>query len=203
MSSLDPRVNRLQLPGEFGNDLQKQALDQLGTYEVFLVPKEGKPLESVGIVHASEPELAFLFGKEQFSRRFTCIAMAVCPTEAMTESQTTDNKANAYDSIPEASGENGDEEQYEVFHMNKRGKQHHHVGSVMASSPTGAFNQAKQEFYSENPLNVWVIPTSSFFFNEEEDADLWATLPEKKYRDAIFYKASEKINQYKESQKTN
>ena len=83
--------------------------------------------------------------------------------------------------------------------MTKRGKFHKHVGAVEAKGPNDALHKAAEVFKDESPLNAWVIPTSDFFFNTEEDSDLWATLPEKKYRDAIFYKAGDKIQRYKES----
>ena len=184
---------------EFEGDLQKKPMDQLGTYEVFLIPKEGKPLESVGPVHASDVEMAFVFGKEAYSRRFTCIAMAVCPTASIFQSPVSDLGTNAYDLLTLAAETEGDSAQYEVFHMNKRGKFHKHVGSVVALGPMDALYNAKEEFGSDQPQNVWVIPTADFHFNADEDSDLWATLPEKKYRDAIFYKAGDKIQRYKES----
>ena len=38
--------------------------------------------------------------------------------------------------------------------------------------------------------------------SDEDDRDIWDTLHEKKYRDAIDYKAAEKIKAYKEKQRT-
>ncbi len=199
MESLDPRVNRMNLPSSFDEAMHKEEMDQLATYEVFLVPKEGKPLESVGPVHASEIEMAFVFGKEAYSRRFTCVAMAVCPTSSIFPSPVSEAGQSAYELLTDQAETEGDEQQYEVFHMNKRGKFHKHVGSLMAKGPLDALHQGKEAFPEETPQNVWVIPTSDFHFNSEEDSDLWATLPEKKYRDAIFYKAGDKIQKYKDS----
>ena len=47
MNSLDPRVNRLPLVGTPGEISPKAPLDQLGTFEVFVQPKEGKPDENL------------------------------------------------------------------------------------------------------------------------------------------------------------
>ncbi len=185
---------------EFQGDIEKQPMDQLATYEVFLVPKEGKPLESVGPVHASGIEMAFVFGKEGYSRRFTCVAMAVCATSSIYPSPVSDNGRSCYESLSIPAEESGEEQQFEIFHMTKRGKFHKHVGAVEAKGPNDALHKAAAEFKDETPLNAWVIPTSDFYFNTEEDSDLWATLPEKKYRDAIFYKAGDKIQKYKESE---
>ena len=67
MTSLDPRIARL--------DLQRVATDNattsshLITWEVFHQEKRGKQPSHVGIVHASSPEMAMLFAKEQYARR--------------------------------------------------------------------------------------------------------------------------------------
>jgi len=65
-SSLDPRINRL--------DLQRtaaaaQTSSHLITWEVFHQEKRGKQPAHVGVVHASSPEMAMLFAKEQYARR--------------------------------------------------------------------------------------------------------------------------------------
>jgi ring-1,2-phenylacetyl-CoA epoxidase subunit PaaB len=44
MKSLDPRVNRLPVIEQPEQILPKAPLDQFGTFEVFVQPKEGKPL---------------------------------------------------------------------------------------------------------------------------------------------------------------
>ena len=44
------------------------------------------------------------------------------------------------------------------------------------------------------------MKTDDIFSSDEEDADIWDTLKEKKYRDAIDYKAVAKIKAFKEEQ---
>jgi ring-1,2-phenylacetyl-CoA epoxidase subunit PaaB len=125
LKSLDPRVNRLQVPDSFSTSVDKKDQDQLTTYEVFLVPKEGKPLESVGIVHADDHDMAFVFAKEAFSRRFTCVGMAVCRSKDVWVSEVTEGEESAFDFIESLDDKTeGDLEQCEVFLMDKRGKQH-------------------------------------------------------------------------------
>ena len=68
--SLDPRVNRMDLPGETSKD--EQVVDQKDyaiTYEVFLQKKKGTQHSHAGIVHAPDAETALVFAKEQFTRR--------------------------------------------------------------------------------------------------------------------------------------
>ncbi len=201
LESLDPRVNRLKIPDQFDNEVQKKELDQLSTFEVFLIPKEGKALESVGIVHADDPDMAFVFAKEAFSRRFTCVGMAVCPTHKIWASEVTEGEESAFDFIESLDEQNeGEEDQCEIFLMDKRGKQHKHATSVLAYSYIDAAKKAKEELGNPLTKNIWVIRTRDFTFNEEEDSDLWATLPEKTYRDAQAYRAADKIKKFKESQ---
>jgi ring-1,2-phenylacetyl-CoA epoxidase subunit PaaB len=65
--SLDPRINRLDLH-RIGEGEQKTNT-HLITWEVFHQEKRGKQPVHVGIVHASSPEMAMIFAKEQYARR--------------------------------------------------------------------------------------------------------------------------------------
>ncbi len=67
MSSLDPRVNRLDLAKQNSGELHTNT--HLITWEVFHQEKRGKQVVHVGIVHAPSPEMALILAKEQFARR--------------------------------------------------------------------------------------------------------------------------------------
>lgn len=67
MSSLDPRVNRLQLQTKTTGDTKTNS--HLITWEVFHQEKRGKQVVHVGIVHAASPEMALVMAKEVFGRR--------------------------------------------------------------------------------------------------------------------------------------
>ena len=98
--SFDPRMNRLGLPDAPATKATKTALDQFGTYEVFHQKKEGAPYVYVGPVHAPEADVAFLFAKEQFSRRFACTGLWVVPTTAITVTAYVGDQESAYDTLP-------------------------------------------------------------------------------------------------------
>lgn len=202
MKSLDPRVNRLPVIGQPGEILPKAPLDQLGTYEVFVQPKEGKPFQHEGIVHAPDLEMAFVLAKEAFTRRFTCVSLYVCDTRNVYVSPMTDATLNAYDVIndsPEVKSETGS---YEVYHLLKRGKQHVHAGTVQAGSPQEAMAEAKRAFKTDKMVyNVWLIKTTDIRYTSTEEQELWLTLPEKKFRDASDYKGGDKLKAFLE--KTN
>lgn len=199
MKSLDPRVNRLPVIGEPGEILPKAPLDQLGTYEVFVQPKEGKPFQHEGIVHAPDLEMSFVLAKETFTRRFTCVSLYVCDTRQVYVSPMTDATLNAYDVIndsPEVKPEKGS---YEVYQLLKRGKQHVHAGTVQAGSPQEAMAEAKKAFKSDKMVyNVWVIKTTDIRYTSAEEQELWLTLPEKKFRDASDYKGGDKLKAFLE-----
>jgi ring-1,2-phenylacetyl-CoA epoxidase subunit PaaB len=199
VKSLDPRVNRLPVIGEPEQILPKVPLDQFGTYEVFVQPKEGKPFQHEGIVHAPNLEMAFVLGKETFTRRFTCISLYVTDTRNVYVSPLTDGAVNAYSlihDIPEQAGEKTD---YEIYHLLKRGKQHGHVGTVHAGTPQEAMAEAKNKFNNDKiVLNVWAIRHSDIRFTNQEEQDLWFTLPEKKFRDASDYKGGDKLKEFLE-----
>ena len=201
-NSLDPRVNRLQFPE--GDLSPKVPLDQFGTFEVFVQVKEGSEYRHEGIVHAPNLDMAFLFAKEQFSRRgLSCTGIFVVETRNVFVTAFTEDKDNIYSHISDTYPEDGFTEQYEVFHLNKRGKQHEHIGSVPAKNHQHALALAKPEFVDGPPVyNVWVIKTADILFTNDEDKIMWNTLHEKKFRDASDYKAADKIKAFKERQQS-
>ena len=67
MSSLDPRVNRLDFKKVADGETRTNS--HLITWEVFHQDKRGRQVVHVGIVHASTPELALILAKEQYARR--------------------------------------------------------------------------------------------------------------------------------------
>ena len=216
IKSFDPRMNRLGLPDAPATAAAKPALDQFGTYEVFHQKKEGAPYVYVGPVHAPEADVAFLFAKEQYSRRFACTGLWVVPTAAITVTAYVGDQESAYDTLPPqaepatpAAGEADDtaaeeaayaagEEDYDIFHLKKRGKAHQHVGKVRAASPADALQVAKAVFGEQRPVvNVWAVRAADVLRSDEADRDIWATTPDKKYRDAISYKVQDRIEKFK------
>lgn len=67
--SLDPRVNRMDLPEENSKEPVVGKKEFWPTYEVFHQKKRGAQQTHVGILHAPNPEMAMVFAKEQFGRR--------------------------------------------------------------------------------------------------------------------------------------
>ncbi|MDH5366027.1 MAG: phenylacetic acid degradation b [Cyclobacteriaceae bacterium] len=198
MESLDPRLNRVNL--EDKSLLKpKVALDQFETYETFVQTNENKPYQHEGVVHAPNEDMAFLFAKEQFSRRGTCSGISVCKTENVIVSPTTENGKNIYDEYEPHGSELHEYEKYEVFHLFRRGKQHQHIGQVEASSYDEAFNKSKAIYNNDKTvLNVWLVKTENILFVDENYRDIWHTLSEKQFREATAYRALDKIKKFKE-----
>lgn len=89
-------------------------------------------------------------------------------------------------------------ETYEVFHQAKSGDRHIHVGSVHAPSPEMAFLFAKEQYGRRSKsYNIWIVRSSDITTIMQEDADIFATAPEKTYREAGGYKVRDKINAFK------
>lgn len=199
MNSLDPRVKRLPKIGEPGVIEPKAPLDQFGTFEVFVQPKDGKPFQHEGIVHAPDIEMAYVLAKETFTRRFTCTSLYVTETRSVFVSPMTDGTQNAYDTIPEEETGKGEISSFEIYHLVKRGKQHVHAGTVSATSHASAMTEARKLFRTDKPVfNVWAVRTSDIRFTTPEEKDLWITLPEKKFRDAADYKGGDKLKNFLE-----
>ena len=200
MNSLDPRVNRLPVPGTPGILSPKIPLDQFGSFEVFVQAKEGKPFQHEGIVHAPNLEMAFVLAKEAFTRRFTCVSLYVTETRDVYVSPLTEGDKNAYDLIPEATSASA-QEAFEIYHLPRRGKQHVHAGTVVAGSPEEAMWKAKQTLNVKGVFNVWAVRGASIRRTEPGESNLWQTLPDKKFRDAADYKGGDKLKDFLERQK--
>lgn len=195
--SLDPRVNRLP---EINEPVSPKApLDQFGTFEVFVQPKEGKPFQHEGIVHAPNLELAYVLAKEAFTRRFTCTSLYVVDTRDVYVSPMTEGDKNSYDSLPDIPVQTEAARSFEIYHLAKRGKQHVHAGTVQAGTPQQAMVQARQQFKTDKVIyNVWAIQTDKIRFTTAEEKELWLTLQEKKFRDASDYKGGDKLKEFLE-----
>jgi len=93
---------------------------------------------------------------------------------------------------------------YEVFHQEKRGEQHQHVGIVHAPEPELAILFAKEQYARRGETaNIWVVKSAEVFATEYADTDIFETTPEKLHRDPGSYKVMDRINAYKERIKEN
>jgi len=198
MKSLDPRVSRLPEIEQEGLVQPKAPLDQFGTFEVFVQPREGKPFQHEGAVHAPNLEMAYVLAKETFTRRFTCTSLYVADTRSVYVSPMTEGNQNVFELIPDSTSSNGSTS-FELYQLVKRGKQHLHIGTVESASPEGAMSKAKEKAdLSKTVYNLWAIPTKEIRFTTPEEKDLWITLPEKKFRDASDYKGGDKLKEFLE-----
>ncbi|MEM7552366.1 MAG: phenylacetic acid degradation b [Bacteroidota bacterium] len=199
LKSLDPRVARLNIPSEIELITEKEEQDQLNTYQVFRQMNLKRPFEHVGIVHAANLELAFTFAKEQYSRRQTCSGIWVVETEKVKTTDFTEDQESIYSKIEEPENKKGQMEEFDFFHLDKRGKQHVHIGSMKAENHEMALWRAKQELELDKPVyNVWVVKSEDLLKVEEGFQDIWDTLPDKRYREAVDYKAGDKLKEFKE-----
>ena len=183
---------------------EKPALDQFETYEVFHLKKEGAAYTYVGPVHAPNEEVAFLFAKEQYSRRATCVGLWVVRTEHIQVTLYAGDGENIYEMVrPEEPAARSEQpEPYEIFQLKKRGKAHTHMGRVTATSYQEALQKAREAFGEKGPVvNVWVVKSAHVLPSGEEDREMWLTVPDKKYREATAYKVMDKITQFKAEQK--
>ena len=90
---------------------------------------------------------------------------------------------------------------WEVFHQDKRGKQHVHAGVVHASSPELALIMAKEAFGRRGKTaNIWVVKTTDVFTFQPEDEDMFETTPEKTFRDPAYYKVRDRIEKFQKQQ---
>ena len=203
MNSLDPRVNRLpDFPGNFFSP--KAPLDQLGTFEVFVQPKEGKPFQHEGAVHAPDEEIAYVLAKETFTRRFLCTSLWVVETASVFVTPTTDGTQSVYDLVQPVEKKSSSSHSFEIFHLARRGKQHTHFKTIEATGASEALWEAKKSVKPGSIFfNIWVIPSDQIRKTHVEEKDLWITLPDKTFRDAAAYKGGDKLKNFLEKNPLN
>ena len=194
MKSLDPRVVRL--PSADTSPGDEAALDQFGPFEVFVQPSPKKPFQHEGAVHAPNLEMAFVLAKEAFTRRFTCTSLYVVDTTKVFLSAMSEGQQNAFDLIPQPSETGAETKSFEIYFLQKRGKQAVHAGQLNAASPEEAMWNAQQFSKGTQVFQVWTIATEDIRFTSDEENDLWQTLPEKKFRDASDYKGGDKLKEF-------
>jgi Uncharacterized enzyme of phenylacetate metabolism len=91
---------------------------------------------------------------------------------------------------------------FEVFHQEKRGAHHEHVGCVHAPNAQMALIFAKEQFGRRKKcVNLWVVRSADILAFDAEDEDMFANNGEKTYRDASGFKVMEKINKFKKEAK--
>lgn len=96
--SLDPRVNRMELPPE-NHETIIGSNESWETFEVFTQKKKGTQHIHGGIVHAPNAEMAIVFAKEQFARRGQTVNIWVVPSSEVTATSYEDS--DIFDTIPE------------------------------------------------------------------------------------------------------
>lgn len=199
-NSLDPRLRRLGInPKEESEEIND--VKEFSTFEAFYQPKEGKPFEHTGIVHAPTSDMAFLFAKEQFARRgLVCNAMCIVPTsEIYVGPYAISKEDNIFELTIEAWKDASvvEGEKFIILGQKKRGRQHIIVGEVEASNLLEALKLGLEHYGSQPFANLWLVKAEEFLFTDQEDSDIWSTLIDKKYRDAAAYKSQDKIDRFK------
>lgn len=90
---------------------------------------------------------------------------------------------------------------YEVFHQQKSGGRHVHVGSLHAPTKELALLMAKEQYARRGQtLNLWVVNTRDVVTMPSEDSEIFETTPEKKYRDVSAYMVRNKVEEFKKEQ---
>lgn len=89
---------------------------------------------------------------------------------------------------------------YEVFHQRRRGEQHVHVGTVHAPDPELALVFAKEQYARrQHCASLWVVPSAQIHALGYEHEDMFATTPEKTYREASGYRLRDRVSAFKQS----
>jgi ring-1,2-phenylacetyl-CoA epoxidase subunit PaaB len=96
--SLDPRVNRMELPADEQTTTIENG-ENWPTYEVFTQKKRGAQHTHAGIIHAPNPEMAIVLAKEQFARRGQTVNIWIVPSSQVLATAYED--ADIFETTPE------------------------------------------------------------------------------------------------------
>ena len=90
----------------------------------------------------------------------------------------------------------GDGELWEVFVRSQQGVSHRHVGSVHASDPEMALNNARDVYTRRNEgLSIWVVPSAAITASAPAYTDdLFAPAEAKIYRHPSFFPLPEEVD---------
>ena len=90
----------------------------------------------------------------------------------------------------------GDGELWEVFVRSQKGVSHRHVGSVHASDPEMALNNARDVYTRRNEgLSIWVVPSVAITASAPADKDaLFGPGRAKIYRHPSFFPLPDEVD---------
>ncbi len=129
--------------------------------------------------------------------RFVLMATIVSLDPRITRLGIPEDNANSAAQKPELD----QHPTFEVFHQSKSGAHHVHVGCVHAPNAELALLLAKEQYARRGQtVNLWVVETSNVIAMSSDDADVFATTPEKKYRDVAAYMVRNKVEAFKKTQ---
>ncbi|MCX6140685.1 MAG: hypothetical protein NTX15_07660 [Candidatus Kapabacteria bacterium] len=90
---------------------------------------------------------------------------------------------------------------FEVFHQAKSGAHHVHVGNVHAPNRELALLLAKEQYGRRGQtVNMWIVNTRDVLTMASEDSDVFATTPDKMYREVAAYMVRNKVEAFKNKQ---
>ncbi len=85
-------------------------------------------------------------------------------------------------------------ESYEVFHQEKRGDPHEHVGAVHAPDPQVALQFARDQFARRlRCVSLWVVRTRDITATDYQDESFFARTTDKSYRDPKTFGAPDHL----------
>jgi ring-1,2-phenylacetyl-CoA epoxidase subunit PaaB len=147
--SLDPRITRAHIPEESAEAAQTLAEHELfETYEVFHQAKTGGRHTHVGSVHAPNPEMAYLFAKEQFGRRMTTTSIWVAKTTDIFT--TADSDADMFETAATAEKEYRNANMWKVRDKIDRFKKEQTANGSASGSANGSADDVAHHSSTES-----------------------------------------------------
>ena len=171
-------------------------------YEVFIQERSGKPHRSIGTVHAPDPEMALLNGRDLFARRPSCHSLWVAPADAILAKTREELPAASAWKRP-TSPSPTDQETYLVFVKQSQRRAMgfvEHIGSLQASTSLEALDLAVARYGSSDPFVWWICPENAVTRSDENDIEsMFEPANQKCYRHPNQYRTVEAMRQVERS----
>lgn len=168
-------------------------------YEVFLQPGADRPHAHAGSVHAPDPEMALLNGRDVFVRRPECTSMWIVPASAVFSRTREELEQGVLAPGLGRKAEAGADQrgaspapraaEYIVFGKLEQKGTMVHLGSVHGANEQQALEEALRQFAPRRPLVLWLVEQGRILQNRSEEAGpFFEPARDKPFRDQAYYR---------------
>ncbi|MEM7332970.1 MAG: phenylacetic acid degradation protein [Chloroflexota bacterium] len=147
--------------------------NQWPRWEVFKKDSDRKPHQSVGSIHAADPEHALLNARNVYVRRPSAVSLWVVLTEQIFSKTREELEHKPLEKMEDAGQTAVSYCIFRKFGNRRRMVFMDHIGQVDATSPENALLEAINQFGTDQDLAWWIFPESAVVKSEAGIEEAW------------------------------